>query len=233
MALATNLAHYYNFDESSGNASDSVGSLTLTNVNTVPFATAKINNGVTGDGVSKYFANTTTSPLTYAELGSQFSVSCWVKRIGNPAGASYVYRIQSNDGGGNYRHIILYYYSAGGWHINTVAGDSAVTYPETGNLDLLVLTYNAGTFKFYVNGSQSGSNITLSVGSTASALPNSFGVLNDPATGAPFNVQVDELGVWSRELSSSEVTSLYNSSIGFAYPFFTSTATINTIVTTA
>lgn len=54
MALTDNLVSYWKLDESSGNASDSVGSNTLTNNGTAGYASGKINNAVdfgTGDNL--------------------------------------------------------------------------------------------------------------------------------------------------------------------------------------
>lgn len=36
-----------------------------------------------------------------------------------------------------------------------------------------------------------------------------------------FNGKIDEVGVWNRALSSTEITELYNTGSGFVYPFFT------------
>lgn len=217
MALTDNLVHYWKLDESSGNASDSVGSITLTNTGTVPYAAAKIGNGITGSG-SGQDMRSSSEPLTYAQLAGAFSINLWAKRIGNPSGASYAYRLNGTSGG-NYRSFILYYYSAGGWHLNMTGGDSALTYSESGNLDMLTITYNgAGTFKFYVNGSQSGSNISLSMGSTAGSV-SGMGLLGDGIGNNDFNIQEDEVGVWTKELTSGEITELYNSGAGLQYPF--------------
>jgi len=227
MALTDNLVAYYKLDESSGNAADSVGSLTLTNTGTTPYSSSygKINNGILGNGSTQWLSST-SSPLTYAQLQGAFSVNIWGKRIGNPTGAAYYYRIENNNGGGTCTHFILYYYAAGGWHINAPGGDRTLTYTESGNMDMLTITCNgSGTFKFYVNGSQSGSNISLSIG-TAAASRVGFGVLNDYQLGAPFNAQVDELGTWTRELSGTEVSNLYNGGSGLQYPF-SGGATVN------
>ena len=47
MSIYTNLVSYWSFDESSGNASDTVSGNTLTNNNTVTYSSAKIRNGIT------------------------------------------------------------------------------------------------------------------------------------------------------------------------------------------
>ncbi len=74
MALSTNLVSYWKLDESSGNASDSVGSNTATNSN-VTYGTGKINNGAIFNGSSSAFTFATV-PVTGS---SSFSVSFWLK----------------------------------------------------------------------------------------------------------------------------------------------------------
>jgi hypothetical protein len=73
---------------------------------------------------------------------------------------------------------------------------------------------------FYLDGSSLG---------TAGAVPQSFNgywriggsILTSwpNISGGSFNGSIDEVGIWSRALTSSEVTSLYNSGSGRQYPF--------------
>lgn len=228
-ALLTNIVHYWKLDESSGNASDSVGSITLTNNGTGTYSPAKINNGFTGNGSTSYL-NTTTEALSTTQLTGTWSVNFWIKRLANPAGASYAFRINGTTLGVT-TYVILYYFSGGTWHLNTGGGDVALTYTDTGNLDMLTLTYDgAGTVKFYVNGTQSGGNITFTPGTTAGAVTGKFSMLNDPDGGAPLNAQIDEFGIWTQTLSTTDITSLYNSGAGKQYPFTTvANSTPNTL----
>jgi hypothetical protein len=215
MALSDNLVHYYKFDESSGNASDSVGSVTLTNVGTVPYASAKINNGITPNGSSSYMHSGSSTVLSTAQLKSTWSVNFWLKRIGNPAGASYVFRINGETAADAY--FIMYYYATGGYHINCGA-DAALTYTDTGNLDMITIVYNgAGTISYYIN-NNAGTGVSFTVGGAATTT-NKFGIGNDPDTGAPFNAQYDEFGIWTRALTTGDISSLYNSGTGLQYPF--------------
>lgn len=221
MALLTNLKSYWKLDESSGNASDSVGGITLTNMNSATYASAKINNGVTGNGTNSYLTNTSTTPLSYAEASGAWSVNFWCKRLSAPTGASYAFRFDCQSGSTQDRQIIMYYYLAGGWHLNFGAGgDVALTNTDDIiNYYMYTITYNgSGTAKFYINGTQSGSNISLTT--TASAVTAvGTGICNDPNTGAPFNVTIDEFGVWTQELSTTDITALYASGLGNQYPF--------------
>jgi hypothetical protein len=71
----------------------------------------------------------------------------------------------------------------------------------------------------YRNGVLRGSftSQTLANNSTNFHIAGTGGVFANNLTGS-----IDEVGIWSRALSSTEVTALYNSGNGFQYPFSTS-----------
>jgi len=50
---------------------------------------------------------------------------------------------------------------------------------------------------------------------------------NLPTNSAGFPGTIDEVGVWNRVLTSSEVASLYNTGTGFQYPFTATTTTVS------
>jgi len=71
----------------------------------------------------------------------------------------------------------------------------------------------------YVNGTEvtSGTGVTDSTTSVPTYSTFSLGSGNSSTEFT--NGTIDEVGIWSRALTSSEVTELYNSGDGFAYPF--------------
>ena len=68
MAISDNLISYYKFDESSGNASDSVGSNTGTNTG-LTYSAGIINNGITSIGGSGQ--NSVFGTITALAVGAQ------------------------------------------------------------------------------------------------------------------------------------------------------------------
>ena len=89
--------------------------------------------------------------------------------------------------------------------------------PNTDQFDMVTWTYNATTNEIllYINGSEvADSTVTYTgtAGTTFSLFQNSVGSYQH--TGS-----LDEVGVWTKTLNSSEITSLYNSGSGLAYPF--------------
>ena len=98
MALIDNLVSYWKMDETgTGNAEDSHGSNTFTNVGPFTYATGKINNG------ADFGVNNTTKELTRADDmgidGGALTMNIWVKlqtEIDSGAGTFNLTKIQSS-----------------------------------------------------------------------------------------------------------------------------------------
>jgi hypothetical protein len=228
MALSDNLVAYYKLDESSGDASDSSGNgYTLTNTNTVGYATALINNG------ADFGTANTNKVLTRASnLGitnGACSISIWVKLRTEIASGTYGF-IQKSNATNHVAYIISYEYNGGTRRLafnrqrqNT--SNNYVNYTTTlgtSNWNHLVLTYDGTTLTGYLNGVSVGTPLNTS-GDGASGGDNTvdIGHANEQFSTSYSSMYADEVGIWSRALSASEVTSLYNSGAGLAYPFTT------------
>lgn len=225
MALADNLVSYWKFDESSGNAADSVTTNNLTNFGTTPYAAALINNGADfGTANStKYFE--IASAMGFA--GGNCSMNFWFKvqtEIASGTWSLYYlsmetsqtrYRIEYNYGGGT-RNITWYRSTPGNG-----GSDKSVAYNVTlgtAGWHMLTYTYDGTTLRGYVDGVQQAT--VAASGSGSLTVGNSFtvGAYSGGASGHPSSY-VDEGGIWSRALTSTEITSLYNGGAGFQYPF--------------
>lgn len=234
MALIDSIVSYWKLDESSGNAADSAGSNTLTNAN-VTYTTGKINNGATFDSTSDTLsiADASQSGL---DITGNFSISMWVNFTTLPASGEYQYLYSKWASTGNQRGIHIYYYNPAGTRQLTVDlsadGSTAETIASNQSFSTstwyhVVFTFTAATSKynFYVNasalGEQTGAKTAI-LNNTAAA---SIG--NEPTDTKNIKGMIDEVGIWSKVLSGTEVTELYNSGSGFSYPF--STTSIKTI----
>lgn len=89
----------------------------------------------------------------------------------------------------------------GNWHMVSVVDDGA------GNQEL------------FIDGSSNG---TSSNSMTAGNTEFTIGARSVPRTSLKWKGQIDEVGIWSRDLSSSEISTLYNSGSGKAYSTFSS-----------
>lgn len=220
MALIDNIVAYYKLDESSGNASDATGGgKTLTNNNTVAYAAGKINNGADFSST-----NTNKSLRINNDMGiggGNVSISAWIKR----ESSDFMFPIQVQDATSHIAYSLSY--ESGGIKanrnkINTVVNQTTAQAISLSTWAHVVLTYDGSTVSCYVN---AGTPQTVaSSGNGGSGGSDSFTIGCDVNTGTGadqffYDGMVDEVGIWSRALSSAEVTELYNGGAGIQYPF--------------
>lgn len=221
MALIDNLIAYWKLDETSGTRVDSHSNgLDLTDNNTVGSEAAVISNGALfASGSSEYLSHAGDALL---RPSTNFTLQIWT-RLDSTSGT---YRVFAHNQGffvsfgrRGTGSIELYNTNdAVGAYTGNVTGTSyqhvVVTYDGAGATD-------ADKVKIYRNGvSQS---LTFDA-AFASSITYS-GVLNIGrwnVFGGYFDGGADEMGYWSATKSGSDVTTLYNSGAGLAYPFNTS-----------
>lgn len=218
MALADNIVGYWKLDESSGSAADSVGSRTLSNTN-VTYSTshAKINNA------AQFAGNGRLSGTSYHAGSSDFTISFWVYF---PTTAGYqeqsLINVWEDSSSSNREWGLLIYGSASPYSLQfNTSGDGINGTAATGSITSATL--------HHVVAVKSGTNLTLyidnSVAATASGAPSTIFNSTTPfQIGAQLTTRfttgtIDEVGLWSRALSSTEVSDLYNSGSGKQYPF--------------
>jgi hypothetical protein len=203
-SLLTGLVSYWNFNETSGDLLDIVGShpgtLGASTASPTQGASGIIGTAYTFDGSNDII--TLASPIT---TGTTFSLSFWLK----PNTQSGYGTILTDNGG-----------LSGVWYIGT--GNKIDFYSGTDHLNTtgltnaqwnhMVITCNAGVIGIYINGQSDIITFTTFGGYSA----NSIG---RHTTYEALKGNLDEMGFWSRVLTSAEVTTLYNSGAGKAYPF--------------
>ena len=214
MALTSNLVAYYKLD---GNSNDSVGS----NNGTDTSVTYSAGNGkiVQGAGL-----NGSSSKILLGSNVGAFTDASWAAWIKTTAsGNNQVIADNVSGSGWTFRLLVssakamfsLVNYGVGGG-TNCVGATSI----NNGSWHHIVGTRSGGNYVIYVDGASDG---TATGGTTTTTdMPLAFGCEYYGGTGFEFfNGAIDELGVWSRALTSGEVTSLYNAGAGLQYPFTT------------
>ncbi|MDO8557494.1 MAG: LamG domain-containing protein [Candidatus Jorgensenbacteria bacterium] len=203
-ALTDSLVSYYKFDEASGNAADSAGANTGTVSATMTYGTTgKIGTAYTLSGNDYISVNGLSS------LGTAYSISMWIKTAG-----------------GTYRSLLDSYSPRFMFHLNRAANtlgfldnatvkESNLATPTDNAWHHVVLSYSGATAYIYLDGIQS-TQLT-GLGSIDIGADVTFGASYDE-TAWFYSGDMDEIGVWSRALTSTEVTTLYNSGNGLAYP---------------
>lgn len=235
MALTDNLISYWKLD---GNSTDDPGTNDGTDTNiTYDNSYGKINQGASFNGTS---SKIDTGATAFLEGIGAFSYSFWLYRITGSANfEGYLVKFEDssktidviNAGtfggvddifvrigtGANqaYCYTTGNFITAGAWHHVVVVFDGSQA-------------TNATKLKVYIDGDTTPKTLT-------------FAGANIPATTPAINVNLifglyqttyfegymDEIGIWTRAISSTEVSQLYNSGNGLQYPF--STTSIKTV----
>jgi hypothetical protein len=91
MALTDNLVSYWKLDESSGNAADSVGSNTGTNVGSIAYSAGKINNGATMGSSKRFDCGVTGINITGKQA---FTFAMWAKVSSYTSQNMFTYNIE-------------------------------------------------------------------------------------------------------------------------------------------
>ena len=214
--LTTNLVAYWKLDEASGNAADATGGgNTLTN-SSATYAAAKIKNGGVFSGSAQYMYNSTV-PNTGANA---WSTSYWIK--------TSVSTNNDNDHWGwgtgtSLKGIGGYFNSTTGkirW--NAYGGGGSVISANALNDNkwhFICITYDGTYVRMYVD--------NLTVVQSSSVTLNIVSAANKTCLGRQwyspqdnyFTGSIDEVAMWSRCLTATEVKELYTNGGANQYPF--------------
>jgi len=221
--LITQLEEYYTFDETTGNVFNSVNSA----VN--PSSTVNATYGVAGKINTAFGYNGSSSMVTFADHANwtisatgTISISVWIYLTGENIAANGYGTIWGHQAG---PQLYLKYISAGSYRLGWYTGNTeAITTALSFSLNTwyhIVMLKNSSSLTFYRNGTSVG---TLTASDNTIDPPTVYIGSNTHTTPEAFNGRIDELGIWKRVLTSTEVTQLYNSGAGLAYPFGTTTS---------
>lgn len=222
MSLTTNLVSYYKME---GNSNDSVGSNNGTDTSmSYSSSYGKLGQGANCNGSSGYIDLGTG--LRY-ERTQAFTISFWMK---SSTSTSYIPIYSSQEGSGNYRGTTIWVSFAGDnrlWlemtSLTTNAlkcfGSSSI---NDGNLKHCVITYDGTSavsgVKMYVDGIAE--TVTSSVDALSATIVGTanvhIGRRPDPLY---YTGDIDELAIWTRVLTATEVLELFQNGSANQYPF--------------
>jgi len=234
MALTDGLLTYYSLDDAdlsgsdpddlSGNGNDGT---TSGSVNTG--VTGKINEGFDFPGGASDYVDTNTTFTSETE----FSVNMWIN-ADSATGNKLLFGQLDNTGPG-ITFLYLQYLSTQKvrWGVLTddstnVTIDSLTSVTVVGGWWMITATFKSGgNTIIYINGSNdnSAAHSGDAVSNTSPIFPLGAGYQGGIIL--PFNGQIDEFGMWNRELTSAEVTELYNSGSGFRPDFGNGAKSLN------
>lgn len=215
-----NLTSYYKLDETSGIVIDELGVNNGTNNGATPNVSGLINTAYDFEaGDVDYISMGDVMDFNF--LSDTFSASFWVKLESTVATNTFIAKQKNAD---PYDGYSLSYDSSGRLVFEADATGSITirktTTLNTGEWYYLVFTYNgnghASGVKMYINSTeQTGLTIADDSLSSSTVTSEDFKI---GARGAgninPLDGIIDEVGIWDKVLSQSDITLYYNSGIG-------------------
>ncbi len=206
--LTNGLVAYYKL----GDATDFWSTNNLTNNNSVAFSTGKVDNAAnTGSG------NTNKSLTISNNLGidgGAISVSLWIKYTDLPSTIKTIWG-QASASGSHVGYAVEYDGTTLTFNrFKNGVSDNVVSETvtlNTGTWYHLVLTYDGTTLEGWRDGVSKGTLATS--GSGTSAPPAEFTLFERQNVRYTSGL-IDEVGVWNKKLSNTEVADLYNSGLG-------------------
>lgn len=240
-SLATGLVSYWEMEETSGTRVDSHGSNDLTDNNTVLYAAGIQGNASDHEASLTEYLSIADAAQTGLDITGDITIVAWINRESD---GSYALIGKSNFGqGASGRAYAILLDTVGGTahlDVNISNGSSDVWKSTAATLNTgtwyhigMVYTASAGSVQFYVNGAAQGSALTglpTSIGNDANPLVIG-GAFDGASMSYKFDGLIDEVGIWSRTLSSTEIGELYNSGSGIPYDAGTPAAATATSTT--
>lgn len=222
-SLSTSLVSYWELEESSGTRVDSHGSNDWSESGSIGNASA-----VQGDGAD-FESSNANEQLSIAdasqsglEFNGDFSISLWMKPESSVNFTPLMYKWESS------RAFLFRFDQAATDHVTLATSNTGNSTTASGEINLLsnlsdgttyhfVLTFDlsAGTAELWVDGVSQGTLTTLDTSIANSSATMKVG--GSTSDNQYFDGLIDEYGVWSKVLSSDEISDLYNSGSGIPY----------------
>ena len=219
MALIDGLISYWKLDETSGfSAADSHGSNTGARTLGTINETGKINGAY---GFSRAAANGVDCGNSATLNTDEISFSCWIKADSNTSNDYFLNKWTSGTGRlasflkASDDKVWVEAKTSGG--LNNIVSNTTIS---TGTFYHIVFTWDSTSGGIiYLNGTAVTTINTFSGALVSDSADFMIGALRSSDFLLAWDGDIDEVGVWDRPLTQSEVTELYNSGDGLAYPF--------------
>ncbi len=208
-AWVSNLVSYWKLD---GNSRDAFKFNNGTDTAiTYSNAYGKIGQGAGFNGSSSVIRTATN--VAFADL----TFSAWIKTTSNSG------VIVADDSGPGQRiarmdvnsHKLMFgLYTTGVGYVSSVLGATTV---DDGNWHFVVATRSVGIYKIYVDGNLDGQLNGSAIVTDGTPITIGAEIYLGSILGAVMNGAIDEVGIWSRTLSATEVSQLYGNGSGSSY----------------
>lgn len=232
MVLIDNIISYWKFNEAGATdvrLDETASNNDLTPAVTTPVGVGKISNCVDFTDNTDNSLIIPNASLTNFGFAGSCSFSLWVKPQSKNVNQRAMF---AREKAGDRPFLAFMYPSDDGTYpdkaIFVVNDASSVV--TTNALTMGVWTYlvfvytyvanNTSLMDIYVNGVIGATQTTNAVGPISAGTGNfEVGSREFTTSRLLFNGSIDEMGVWNRALTSTDVTTLYNNGRGYTYPF--------------
>ena len=200
------LPAYYKFDETSGNATDATGVNNATETTATQNGVGIIDKAYIFNGSTLLYVN-----LTNISIVNNVSINYWVYANASGPNMVAIDKIKT-------AAITPYRSGLSGGKAYFSSGNDTDIYTATATANLSVgwhmITgiYNGSRTALYIDGV---ANATVSMLGTLYQSPEKVMIGKTTNNAFGFSGKIDEMGIWNRTLSASEITELYNSGAGF------------------
>jgi hypothetical protein len=214
------LKSYYNFSDASGNIRDIINGNNLTISGTWTYGQA----GIIGNAINT--SDLASGLISASNFTGTRSLSFWYKKTGTPDNDAVLYAGMTYPGYPVNSPLLMHVSTntAIGLRVNNANKANVVTPTNNVWYHYGLVQNTSGTYVF-INGTL----VLSEVASTDIALTTPISFFAGYGTSTSFNVQgfIDEVGVWNRSLSASEMSDLYNSGDGITYGSKSMSVTLN------
>src|ERR1017187_1023761 len=221
-SLLTGIVSYWTLDETSGNAIDVAGGGNNgTPSGVTQHIAGKINTAYGFNGTSSYIDMGNKANLSLTTSGS---ISAWIY----PTDVTHMGLIVSkgNPGSDLNGFNLGFLYNTLYWELDNSTARIQGSCPIAGNIVnntwyLVTLTWNGSNVNLYLNALAVSAPVAQTVTPVSNVYPFRIGARGDNLGSNLFQGTIDEVGVWNRGLTATEVANLYNSGSGISWPFST------------
>jgi len=226
-AKSTLLNNLFAVYKAESNANDSLGVYNGTANGGVTYSAGKSGNAFTFNGTTAYVS----LPTNQFKFTTDFSINVWSNFSGNTIDIQTIFANLTYDGTYGYGYFLYYYNNTLTFQISNNSGSVLLNYTTASlfnswNNIVIIRKLSTGT-KMYINGTLVASNSNVQNPNYHATMTPSIGATNYGPTFANLvqyyasnGSKIDELNVWNKELTETEVTNLYNSGTGKFYPTF-------------
>lgn len=225
-SLSDRLVSAWKLNEASGTRADSIGGNTLSDNNTVTRALGKQSGAAQFTLANSESLNYSSStPFSFGD--SDFTIACWVYLDSKPAGPNSMLIVTKYQSDTVRDFLLQYVGSAQDFRFIVYDGTAnpAVGIVSTGSAVNItqwyfVVAYHSKTTNSVGISVNGGTPVVATRTGTPAATASLLYIGNrEGAASFPWDGRMDEICIWKRVLSQSEIKKLYNNGYGLSFPF--------------